>query len=380
MRKITSYIVKDLRKKMVFLSGPRQCGKTTLAEDLISDHPGLKGRYFNWDDDDDRNIILKKLWSDQTELLVFDELHKFTRWKNWIKGLYDKQKKIHQFLITGSARLDVYRRGGDSLLGRYHYWRLHPFTLDEHPAKISDTEAFNRLMTVGGFPEPFLENDAVYARRWRKDRLERLIKQDVRDMEGIKDLSKIELLLDLLRRRVGSPIVMANLAEDLQVASKTVKHWIEALARLYIIFLVEPYSKKISRTLSKQPKIYFYDNGDVLGDEGARFKNLVATHLLKHIQFLEDSEGLSYRLKHLRDKEKHEVDFVITLDDEVDQLLEAKWADTTISAGLKYFSERLKPKKPSVQLLGIESLPYEKNGIRVVSATGFLKNHLAPHR
>ena len=158
MRYIAPYILQDLTKKMVFVGGPRQVGKTTLAQAILSsNYPS--GRYLNWDYDEDRQDILRKQWSADQKLLVFDELHKFPLWKNWIKGIYDVSHESHSFLITGSARLDVYRRGGDSLMGRYHYWRLHPFTLDEVPQGISQKEAYQRLMTVGGFPEPFLDGD-----------------------------------------------------------------------------------------------------------------------------------------------------------------------------------------------------------------------------
>ncbi|MBS0619598.1 MAG: ATP-binding protein [Spirochaetes bacterium] len=342
MRYLEPLIETDLLKKMVFLGGPRQCGKTTLANSLLARTPG---RYLNWDFDEDRNEILKKRWGPKDKLLVFDELHKFPRWKNWIKGNFDKEQKLHQFLVTGSARLDVYRRGGDSLLGRYHYWRLHPFTLSEIPKGVSPKSALVRLMTVGGFPEPFLDNNENEARRWRKDRYDRVLRDDVRDLEPIKDIQTLSLLVDLLRRRVGSPVVVSNLAGDLQVAPQTVKHWLEILERMYLIFIVQPYSKNLPRALLKPPKIFFFDNGDVIGDEGTRFENLVAAHLLKKIQFLEDSQGYRYELRYVRDKEGHEVDFVILKDGVVDELVEAKYGDDEISRSLKYFAERLKPRR-----------------------------------
>ena len=164
MRYLSPYILKDLKKKKVFVGGPRQVGKTTLAKTILAEsYP--EGRYFNWDYDEDRRDIVRKRWPDEDTLLVFDELHKYPRWKSWLKGIYDVSHQQHSFLVTGSARLDVYRRGGDSLMGRYHYWRLHPFTLDECPAGITPKDAYRRLMTVGGFPEPFLDGDETEARR-----------------------------------------------------------------------------------------------------------------------------------------------------------------------------------------------------------------------
>ena len=370
MRYLTPYIKTDLARKMVFIGGPRQCGKTTLAKNILEREES--GLYINWDDDDDRKAIMQKKWSTSDKLLIFDELHKFRRWKNWIKGIYDKIGKLHQILVTGSARLDLYRRGGDSLMGRYHYWRLHPFTLCELPSGVSTQDGFDRLMRLGGFPEPFLQNDDREARRWRRERLEKVVKDDLRDLEAVRDISGIMMLLDLLRERVGGPIVVSNLAEDLQVAAKTVKHWIDLLERMYVIFVVKPHVGKLSRALSKPTKIYFYDNGDVIGDNGQKFENLVATHLLKRLQFLEDRDGYRYELAYIRDKEKREVDFVLLKERKVEQCIEVKWADDKPSSALKYFTERLKPEKQSLQLVGTLTRGYQSAGIDVEPAVKWL--------
>jgi len=263
---------------MVFVGGPRQVGKTTLAKAVLEDH-FPSGRYFNWDFDEDRQDILRKRWTSDARLFVFDELHKFHRWKQWIKGVYDVLGSSHCILVTGSARLDVYRRGGDSLMGRYHYWRLHPFTLDELPVGITRSEAFKRLMTVGGFPEPFLDGDERAARRWRRERFDRVIREDIRDLEPVRNIQALSLFLDLLRYRVGSPIVMSNIANEIQVSPKTVKAWLEVLERMYLVFVVRPYTRSISRAVLKPPKVYFFDTGDVIGDDGARFENMVAASL-----------------------------------------------------------------------------------------------------
>jgi predicted AAA+ superfamily ATPase len=362
MRYIAQNIKKDLKKKMVFLGGPRQCGKTTLAKSLLK-----LGRYFNWDYDQDRQDILAQKWAPQDQLLIFDELHKFSRWKNWIKGLFDVQKDQHQFLVTGSARLDVYRKGGDSLLGRYHYWRLHPFSLSELPLGITKEDAFDRLMRVGGFPEPFLDNNEQEARRWRKERLDRVVREDIRDLESIQNIQNIFLLIDLLRSRVGGPIVVSHLAQDLQVSSHTVKHWIEILEKMYLIFIVKPYSKSLVRALQKPFKVYFFDNADILNDQGARFENLVATHLLKYIHYKEDSEGYRYQLWYIRDKEGREVDFLITKDNQIEQIIEAKLSDESVSRHLSYFAERLHPLR-ATQIVGHLKNPYSKGKIEVLRA------------
>lgn len=365
MRYLSAPIVKDLERKMVFLGGPRQCGKTTLANGVLAES---RGRYFNWDADEDRRALLAKQWSRNDRLLVFDELHKFPRWKNWLKGVFDTQGKTHQILVTGSARLDVYRRGGDSLLGRYHYWRLHPFSLSELPDAITAEEGFDRLMRVGGFPEPFLDGDETQARRWRRERFDRVLRDDIRDLEPIRDIQTLSLFVDQLRSRVGGPVVLSNIAEDLQVSPKTLKHWLEILERMCVVFVVRPYSpRNLPRAIQKPPKVYFFDNADVIGDEGARFENLVATHLLKEIQYQEDSTGFRQELAYLRDKEGREVDFVVIREGKVDELLEAKWNDSGISRSLEYFSERLKP-RVATQVVGRIGNPFSRAKLDVVSA------------
>ena len=372
MRYISPYILEDLKKKMVFVGGPRQVGKTTLAKTILdTEYPD--GRYMNWDFDDDRQDILQKKWSNSDSLLVFDELHKFPRWKGWIKGIYDVSNDTHSFLVTGSARLDTYRRGGDSLMGRYHYWRLHPFTLDEIPEGISPQEAFNRLMTVGGFPEPFLENDERTARRWRRERFDRVLREDVRDLEAVRNIQLLSLFLDLLRKRVGGLVTVSNLANDIQIAPQTAKAWLEILEKMYLIFIVRPYTKSLPRAVLKPPKVYFFDNGDVLGDEGARFENLVAASLIKRLHFLEDRDGFGYELRYIRDKEGREVDFAVLKDGKLEELIEVKYSDEDISRSLSYYSERLKP-KTSTQITANLKRSYDKNGIRVTDAISYFSN------
>jgi len=372
MRYITSHILDDLKRKMVFVGGPRQVGKTTLAKAVLSsNYPG--GRYFNWDFDEDRQDILRKRWSTDNPLLIFDELHKFPKWKGWIKGIYDVSHDLHSFLITGSARLDVYRRGGDSLLGRYHYWRLHPFTLDEIPKGISPKNAFKRLMTLGGFPEPFLDGDERIARRWRRERFDRVLREDVRDLEPVRDIQLLSLFLDLLRHRVGGLVVMSNLAGDLDISPKTAKAWLQTLERMYLVFSVRPYTKSLPRAVRKPPKVYFFDNGDVLGDEGARFENLVATSLLKRLHYLEDSQGYKYELRYIRDKEGREVDFAIVKEGKLEELIEVKYSDDSIARSLSYYANRLNPKK-AVQIVSEIKRPYDKGKIRVTDPISYFSN------
>ena len=376
MRYITPFIANDLKSKMVFIGGPRQVGKTTLAKSILESYTA--GRYLNWDFDDDRQDILQKKWRTDDHLLVFDELHKYPRWKQWIKGLYDVSHEQHAFLVTGSARLDVYKKGGDSLMGRYHYWRLHPFSLDEYPAEMGATEAYRRLMTVGGFPEPFLSGDEREARRWRRERFDRVLREDIRDLESIRNTSQLGLMLDLLRQRVGGLVVFSNLANDVQISPKTAKAWLEILERMYLVFTLHPYTKSLPRAIQKPPKVYFFDNADVIGDEGARFENLVATSLLKRLHFIEDREGYRYELRYLRDKEGREVDFVILKDGYVEQLIEVKYGDENISKSLLYYKQRLQPKQ-TIQIVANLERPYDKDGVRVVSPIDYFQGFFQQH-
>lgn len=374
MRYIVSNILKDLSKKMVFIGGPRQVGKTTLAKAVLSSNFS-SGRYLNWDYDEDRQDILRKQWSADQKLLVFDELHKFPRWKTWIKGIYDVSHESHAFLITGSARLDVYRRGGDSLMGRYHYWRLHPFTLDEVPPGISQKEAYHRLMTVGGFPEPFLDGDERAARRWRRERFDRVLREDIRDLESVRNIQLLGMFLDMLRHRVGGLVTLSNLAGDLQISPKTAKTWLEVLERMYLVFSVRPFTKSLPRAVLKPPKVYFFDNGDVIGDEGARFENLIATSLLKRLHFFEDRDGYRYELRYIRDKEGREVDFVILKEGKIEELIEVKFSEDNISNSLSYYAERLAPPK-ATQIVANLRRPYDKGKVKVTGPISYFSNKL----
>lgn len=366
------FIYQDLTKKMVFLAGPRQVGKTTLSKSLCYGQ-FANGVYLNWDNDEDRKAIIKKQWPLNSALIIFDELHKYPRWKQWIKGVFDTRPDNQEYLVTGSARLDVYRRGGDSLMGRYHYWRLHPFTIDELPPNVSIDEGYERLLTLGGFPEPFLIADEREARRWRRERFDRILKEDVRDLESIRNIQLLSLFVDALRARVGSMITLSNLAEDLQISPKTAKNWLSLIEKMYMAFPIYPFTKNVPRAILKPPKVYFYDNADVIGNNGARLENLVATTLLKRLNFIEDYYGYRCNLYYLRDKEGREVDFVTQINDEIIELIEVKNGDTDVSSSLKYYSQKLKPKY-TVQLLGDLKRPFHQDHILVTSIKDYFKN------
>jgi len=341
-RGIERFMIEDLmNQKMVFIGGPRQVGKTTLALSILDKFNGL---YLNYDNPDDRERIRKRNWKDSHELLIFDEIHKWRGWKSWVKGIYDKEKHRRKILVTGSARLDVYRKGGDSLQGRYHYYRLHPYSIYEMNQGDADrvAESSRILLERGGFPEPLFSKTERNIKRWRKERIDRVIREDIFTLEPIRNLHLMEILIELLLERVGSPVSVRNLAEDLGVSPKTVASWIVILEKMYMIFIVPPYHNKLARAIKKEYKVYFYDWGAVK-DEGARLENYAASHLVKYANFLEDTEGEKTGLYFVRDRDGHEVNFLLLKDKSPGLLVEVKNKDVKLAPGLRYFTDKIKP-------------------------------------
>lgn len=373
-RYLQKYVSNDLTKKMVFISGPRQAGKTTFVKDLIDPKFSI---YLNWDDIDDKRTILARNWSDEIKLVALDEIHKYSRWKNFLKGTYDKQKDVRNFIVTGSARLDLYKKGQDSMVGRFFSWRLHPLCLSELKYVFNDKRdgLIQKLMVLGGFPDPFFQDDLIYAKRWRNERIRLVFRQDINEIENVKDINLLEAFYFLLRERVGSEVVLSNMARDLEIAPKTAKAWLQLLEKTYGLFVVMPFSKNLAKAIVKTPKVYFYDNAEVEGDIGSKFENLVATHLLKKINFLEDSTGDKYELNYLRDRNGHEVDFLVIKNKKPLLLIEAKFSDTNRSKSLYYFKEKLKIEK-AVQLVLNPVKANTKDGILVVSADEWLSQKL----
>lgn len=373
-RYIHPFITRDLLKKMVFISGPRQSGKTTLVENIINDQRSI---YLNWDDLDGRRNILARNWSDEDEIIAFDELHKYSRWKNFLKGTYDTQKTKHKFIVTGSARLDLYKKGQDSMMGRFFSWRLHPLCLAElkHCFDYKSENVITDLLELGGFPDPFFQGDITYAKRWRNERINLVFRQDINEIENVRDINILEMFYSILRERVGAEIVLSNIARDLEIAPKTAKAWLSLLERTYALFVIMPFSKNLTKAIVKTPKVYFYDNGEVEGDIGSKFENLVATHLLKKIQFLEDATGEKYELNYIRDRNGPEVDFLIVKNRKPLLLIEAKVSDGVRSKTLYYFMEKLKIEK-AVQLVLNPIKANTKDGILVISASEWLSEKL----
>jgi predicted AAA+ superfamily ATPase len=333
MKRFYEILIQDHFQKYnecIFLSGPRQVGKTTIATNISNEFEF--SQYLNWDYLVDRQNIL----SNSIELLnkrylvkpliIFDEIHKYKEWKTYIKGLFDTYNHHFSFLVTGSSRLDIYRKGGDSMMGRYFLYRVHPLSVAELvsnkiitekeyklPVKISE-DLWENLLKFGGFPKPFLTGEQRFYNRWAMQRMERLFEEDIRDVLKIQEIKKMELLARIIIEMDGGQINYSSLSKMIQVSDQTIKSWLTQLQSFYFCFTIQPWSKNIIRSLIKEPKVYLYD-WSLIQDKGKKYENLVASHLLKAVQFWTDFGLGSYELYYLRDKEQREVDFLITKDD-----------------------------------------------------------------
>ncbi|MCF7974628.1 MAG: AAA family ATPase [Phycisphaerae bacterium] len=343
---------------MVFVSGPRQVGKTTTCRNLAT-------AYINWDNTDDRAMVLKgpmavadKLGLDKLHesmpIVLLDELHKFGKWKQFLKGFFDTYADHFRVLVTGSSRMDIYRRGGDSLMGRYFLYRMHPFTVAESlrhdlpdpehvirpPARIAE-EDFKALWTHGGYPEPFIKRDIRFSRRWRALRLQQLLREDIRDLTQIHQLGQLEILVNLLANRSSHQLIYSNLASAVQVSVDTMRRWITTLCNMHLGFLVRPWYKNVSRSLRKEPK-WFLRDWSTIDDPGDRTETIVACHLLKAVEGWTDMGLGNFQLGYIRDKNQREVDFIVVRDGKPWFLVEAKHSEETTSPTLKYFQQQLR--------------------------------------
>lgn len=338
-RYLKDSIEADLADRMVFIGGPRQVGKTTLALSLLE---GLRDEsspaYLNWDVLADReNILAERVPSGQPRVIL-DEVHKYANWRNLMKGLYDKNRSSVSFIVTGSARLDYYRKGGDSLQGRYHYYRLHPFTATEH-RRAPDLALVEQLLQFGGFPEPFLRGEARFHRRWLREHSARILYDDLRDLENVREVSALELLLSHLPACVGSPLSVNSLSRLLQVNHASIERWLGIFERLYLCYRIPPFGAGRIRAVRKEKKLYFWDWSRV-EERGARFENMVAGHLLKYCHHTEDTEGHNMELRFIRDTDKREVDFVVLRDGIPEFAVECKNGDRRAAPACGYFRER----------------------------------------
>ena len=346
------------QRQMAFVSGPRQVGKTTTCR-------GMADEYLNWDNLDDRELVLSgpaglverldlNRLRESPPVALFDELHKYPRWKQLLKGLFDTYADQVRIIVTGSSRMDTYRRGGDSLMGRYFLYRMHPFSVGEavrqdlpdpkkiisQPKKIASSD-FDALWKHGGYPEPFTRRDIRFSRRWRGLRIQQLLREDIRDLTQIQQFGQLETMARLLGSRSSHQLVYSNLAGEVRVSVDTVRRWIDALCSLHLGFLLRPWFRNVSRSLRKEPK-WFLRDWSAIDDTGERAETFIGCHLLKAVECWNDMGLGDFHLGYLRDKSRREVDFIVIRDGRPWFLVEAKHADGTISPSLKYFQEQTK--------------------------------------
>ena len=363
MERIYEKIVREHReqyRQMVFLTGPRQVGKTTTARSVVGS--SKKTLYLNWDVQEHRRILLAGTGAIATacefdtlsggvDSVIFDEIHKYSKWKLLLKGFFDLHHDKCHIIVTGSGHLNVYKHGGDSLMGRYFLYRMHPLSVAEllsqdlhedeirSPRKIKD-EKFAALLSFGGFPEPFLAANTRFYNRWRRLRTEQLFREDLRDISRLQDIGQVEILAENLVRQAGSLVNYSKLANAINVSVDTIRRWITTLESLYFCFAIRPWFTNIPKSLRKQPKIYLWD-WSLIADQGARNENFIASHLFKAVQWWTDIGLGAYQLYFIRDKEKREVDFLVTRNDEPWLLVEVKTSGTaTLSRHLARFQEK----------------------------------------
>ena len=349
-RYVDDRVQQDLQKKMVVLTGPRQVGKTTLSQQLVAELPG--SQYLNFDVAAHRAVISAQSWRQSAPLLVFDEIHKMRDWKAWLKGVYDGRAPGQQVLVTGSARMDTFRQSGESLAGRYFRLRLHPLSVREwsEQAQVPPHAALTHLLLRGGFPEPALAALDADAQRWRADYFAGLVREDVLEFSRLQEVNAMRLFADMLRSRVGSPLSLASLARDLNISSATLAKYLGILEALFIVFVVRPWHRNIARATLQAPKVYFFDTALVLGDDGLRFENLVACHLLKLVQWQQDTRGMAVDLHYVRTKDEAEVDFALSEGDTLTHLVECKLSDAKPHRALARFGAQW-PQAQAIQLV-----------------------------
>ena len=385
-RYLNQAIYDDLKDRMVLLGGPRQVGKTTLAKELLT---APNRYYFNWDNDQDRKKLIQAQWPSEKGLLILDEIHKYSRWKNWVKGQYDKHHHHFQFLVTGSAKLNIFRHHGDSLFGRYHYYCLHPFSYQEliengKPPNLNEssigtplqfhsktnTHCLESLFNFGGFPEPFLKQSNRFLRRWHNERINLLVKEDIRNLEDVKDLGLMLLFAQALATRAGSMLSLNALREDLLVSHNAVSRWINLLEMVYYCFRIYPYHFNALKSLKKEPKLFLWDWSEI-EDDGPKFENMIASHLLKYVHFIRDYFGITCTLNYIRTRDKKELDFLISIKNKPWFGVECKLSNQNISQQLHYFKKTLNI--PTLyQVLKKPNIDFIQNDIHVLSADKFL--------
>lgn len=372
--------------QMTFIAGPRQAGKTTLTQILAEDF--TNSLYFNWDIlEEKRKLIENASFYEEVNrndnsmpLIIFDELHKYSNWKNYLKSVYDRDKDNYKFIVSGSGRLDMYQKGGDSLAGRYFIFHLWPFTLAElagnnlsferfssnfmevHPRTNQTQLIWNNLSQFSGFPDPYLNGTDPFYQIWSNTYKKQLLREDIRDLASLRSFDDVEILFSLLPSKIGSPLSMASLARDIHVSFDSVRSWIDIFENFFMVFRIPPWSKKISRAISKEKKLYLFDYASI-ESPSAKFENMVALELLRAISNWNDLGLGNFSLHYLRNREKEEVDFLLLNNNNPILLIETKLSDDNAAKSLTKFQKVLNI--PAVQLVN-------KSGICKIVSNGNL--------
>lgn len=381
-RYLTPAIVDDLADKMVFIGGPRQVGKTTLALEGVG--ASLENSYYNWDKIQQRLAAIRGEWPPAAKLVILDEFHKYRKWKTWLKGEWDTRSGNLRFLLTGSARMNMYRRGADSLQGRYHYYTLHPFSMAELHGCLPAIKPFSEihfehsgsahdidvLLRYGGFPESYLKQDERFTRRWHQECFELLFKEDIRDLTQLQDLTTLMLLAEMIPNRISSILSLNSIAQDLQVNFRTVARWMDVFEQFYYCFRLSPFQSRAIASVKKEKKLYLWDWSQV-PDEPKRYENLIASSLLKYCDYLHDREGYKATLHYVRDDTGREVDFLVAIDNKPWFAVEAKLSDSDVSKTMLYFKERLGISF-CYQVVKNTERDFINRGIRIIPAKRFL--------
>lgn len=374
-RYIKKHLLEYADKKIILLTGPRQVGKTTLTKSL-----NQSLAYYNYDVKDNFEVFQKSQWDRSKKLVVFDELHIKKNWKNWLKGIYDNgELKNQQIVVTGSSRLDISKKMGDSLAGRFFSYQLNPLDLDELKGTQSTEKNYYNLLNYSGFPEPFFEASEKFYNQWKKSHLDMILRQDLLNFEVVKDIDTLEMMVELVSTQISSTTSYKSLAEDLQKDEKTIKNWLRHLENLYVLFRLNPYHHKLKRSLTKTGKYYFYDICRVRGStveqkEAAQLENLVALSLKKYIDFQNDVFGKSYDLQFIKFTDQKEIDFVVLEKNIPKLLIEVKLSDSSVS---KSFNRQDKALQNIKKIQLVKNLKREfstPSGIKIIRCLDYLEN------
>ncbi len=382
---------------MVFVAGPRQAGKTFLTKMIAQKF--TNSYYFNWDIIDEKRKLIENpsfyeninLKDDSTPLVIFDELHKFPDWKNYLKNVFDRDKDNFKFIVSGSGRLDLFQKGGDSLAGRYLLFHLWPFTLAElsgsnlnfekfikNPLKINlkkntSIQIWEDLKLYSGFPDPYLQKDARFYKIWSNTYKKQLLREDIRDLSSLRSSENVEILYSLLPSKIGSLLSMANLSRDIKVSFDSIKSWLALFENFFMVFRISPWTAKISRAITKEKKIYLFDYASI-DSKGAKFENMVALELYRAVSNWNDTGLGEFSLNFIRNREKQEVDFVLIKKNKPFLLIETKLSDDTPGKSLIKFQNMLNidtvllVDKPDV----CKKISNKQNKILIISADHWL--------